>query len=122
VTTVFAAVVNERRLSGLTHNQRPLTPALRADGRRLVVVVRVLVRHSASPCHSSPTLQAPDERDGYESDDAGSDAISKSKWLVVLLRCHDDGRKALVLFNCITAASVLEWERQLCDKSAIFRS
>ena len=79
VTTVFATVVDERRLSGLTHNPRLVTPALRADGRRLLVVVRVLVRPQ---CHSSPTLQAPGERDGYESDDAGSDAISKSKgWL-----------------------------------------
>jgi hypothetical protein len=45
VTTVLAAVVDERRLSGPTHNPRRVSPALRADGRWLFVVVRVLVRH-----------------------------------------------------------------------------
>src|ERR1035437_9326868 len=60
VPAIIAAVVDERRVAGLTDNPCPMTPTLRADGRWRIVLRRVVhphrpsvqpvIRHGLSAC------------------------------------------------------------------------
>ena len=71
VPAVVAAVVDERRLSGLTHNPCPVTPALLTHGWRLLTALRWrrhgFIRHSKWTSKDAPAIVASGVHEGWFS-------------------------------------------------------